>query len=110
MIDQITIYKSSPEKKYSPKSQDPTPVVPSNKKDPPLEGGHSKQIGGMSTLKHDISSTKIYELLIKIELKFNTTLSLKKFYNQIKMCLNEITRLREDLLPNYQSIKRHSDF
>ena len=26
------------------------------------------------------------------------------------MCLNEVTRLIEDLLPDYQSIKRHSEF
>ena len=32
------------------------------------------------------------------------------FYNNIKMCLNAVTRLLEDLLPTYQSIKRHSEF
>ena len=26
------------------------------------------------------------------------------------MCLNAVTRLREDLLPEHQSIKRHSKF
>ena len=37
MMDQIKISKSSLEKKYSPKAQDPTTTVPANKKDPPLE-------------------------------------------------------------------------
>ena len=35
---------------------------------------------------------------------------LKNFYNRIKMCLNAVTRFREDLLPAYQSIKIHSEF
>ena len=37
-------------------------------------------------------------------------MELKNFYNYIKMCLNVVTRLREDLLPDYQSIKRHAEF
>ena len=41
MMDQIKISKSSPCKKDSPKAQDPTTVVPANKKAPPLEGGNS---------------------------------------------------------------------
>ena len=61
----------------------------------------------MWILKHDISARKLYELLVKIELKGYTDLFLKKFYNHIKMCLNEVIRLREDLIPGYQSIKRH---
>ena len=44
MMDQIKISKSSPDKKYSPKSQYLTTVVPSNKKDPPLEGRHSTKM------------------------------------------------------------------
>ena len=47
MMDQVKISKSSPDKKDSPKSQDPATVVPANKKAPSLKGGHSKKIGGM---------------------------------------------------------------
>ena len=73
-----------------------------------MDGGHSTKIGGICTIEHDISSPKLYELLIKTELKGDTSLDLKKFYNHIKMCLNAVTRLLEDLLSAYQSIKRHS--
>ena len=64
----------------------------------------------MWTFKHEISSPRFYELLIKIELKGDTALDLNNFFNYIKMCINVATRLREDLLPDYQSIKRHSHF
>ena len=64
----------------------------------------------MWNLKHEIISQKLYELLIKTELKVDTALDLKKFYNNIKICLNVVTRLREDLLPYYCTIKRHSEF
>ena len=37
-------------------------------------------------------------------------MDLKNFYNHINMCLNAVTRIREELLPAYQSIKSHSDF
>ena len=60
--------------------------------------------------KYYIRSPKLYELIIKTELKGNTALDLMSFYNHIKMCLNAVNRIREDLLPDYQSIKRHSDF
>ena len=56
----------------------------------------------MWTLKNEISSPKFYELLIKTELKGDTDMYLKNFYNQIKMYLNEKTRLQEDLIPSYQ--------
>ena len=85
--------------KYLPTHNDaftptePTTMFLTNKRDPPLEGGHSTKIGGMWTLKHDISSPKFYELLIKTELKGETDLDLKNFYNHIKMCLNAMTRL-----------------
>ena len=102
IMDHIKISKYSPDKKDSPKAQDNTTVVPANKKSPPLEGGHSTKIDGMWTLKHDISSPKFYEILIKIELKVDTDLDLNNFYNHIKMCLNTVTRLREDLIPDYQ--------
>ena len=35
------------------------------RKAPPLEGGHSHKIGGMGTLKRDISSSKFYEIFLK---------------------------------------------
>ena len=89
---------------------DPTTVVPANRRDTKLYGGHCTKIGFMLTLKHDISSPKFYELLIKKILKVDTALDIKKFYNHIKMCLNSVTRLQKDLLPYYQSIKSHYEF
>ena len=85
-------------------------MVPDNKRDPPLEGVHYTKIGGMCILKHDISSPKFFELFIKTQLKGDTALDIKNFYNYIKMCINAVTRLREDLLPGYQSIKRRTQF
>ena len=73
-------------------------MVPANNKSPPLEGGRSTKTGGMWTYKHEISSPKFYELLIKIELKGEIFLDLNNFYNHVKMCLNAVTRLLEDLL------------
>ena len=64
----------------------------------------------MWTLKHEISSPKFYELFIKTELKGYTALDLNNFYNHINICINVVTRLQEDLIPSYQSIKRYSDF
>ena len=64
MMDEIKILLSSPDKKYSPKAQDTTTVVPANKKSPSLEGGNSTKIGGMWNLKHEIVSQKLYGLLI----------------------------------------------
>ena len=64
-MDQIKIPKYSPENKDSQKSQDTTTVVLANKRYPTLEGGHDMEIGSMWTLKHEISSPKFYELLIK---------------------------------------------
>ena len=60
----------------------------------------------MWTLKHEIRSQKIYELLIKTELKDSTDMDLKNLYNYIKMCLNAVNRIREDLLPSYQYMKK----
>ena len=57
-----------------------------------------------------IFSLIYYELLIKIELKGYTALDLKHFYNHVKMSLNAVTRLREQLLPDYLSIKKNTDF
>ena len=83
-------------------------MVLTNKRSPPLESGHSTKIVGMWTLKHEISSPKLYELLIKNELKGDTALDLKNFYNHINMCLNVLNRLQEYLLSAYQYIERHS--
>ena len=68
-------------------------VVHDNRKFPPLEGGHYQKIGGMWTLKHENRSPKFYELLIKSNLKGDTTIDPKNFYNHVNMCLNVVTRL-----------------
>ena len=72
---------------YSTKSRDTTTTVPANNKDPLLEGGHSTKNGGMSTLKHEISSPKFSEIPIKTELKCNIYMFLNNLYNNIKMCI-----------------------
>ena len=75
-----------------------------------MNGGIYENIGGMWTLKHEISSPRFYELLIKIELKGDTALDIKNFYNHDMMSLNAVTRLREQLLPDYLSINKNTDF
>ena len=92
MMENIKKSKSSLENNDFTKSQYPTTMVPDNKKDPPLKGGHSTKNGCMWNLKHDISSPKFYEILIKTELKGDISLELNNFYNHIKMCLNVLTR------------------
>ena len=59
------ISKSSTDQKDTSTSPDPTTTVQTNRRPPPLEGVISENIGVMWTLKHDISSPKFYELLIK---------------------------------------------
>ena len=66
MMDQINISKSSPAQKDTLTHLDPTTTVQTNRRAPPLEGDHSENIGGMWTLKHEISLPRFYELLIKI--------------------------------------------
>ena len=85
----------------SPKSLDHSTAFPSNNKAAPLEGVHYTKLGSMCTLKHDIRSPKFYEIPVKKELKFITSLELNKFYNHIKMCLTSVTRPQEDLIPDY---------
>ena len=51
MMDNKNISKSSPDHKDEPKYQDPTTVVPANRRAPPLDGGHYIKIVGMWTLK-----------------------------------------------------------
>ena len=112
MMYQIKTSKYSSDKKYSSKSQGSTTLVPANKRYPPFEGGHSTKIGGMWTLKHEISSPRLYELLIKTKLKGENVMDLNNFYIHIKMyiniCLNAVNRPQEDLLLEYQYIKIHS--
>ena len=98
--DKNNISKSSPAQKDTSTSPDPTTTVQTNRRDPPLKGGISKNIGGMWTLNHEISSPRFYELLIKTELKGYTDLDLKNFYNHIKMSLNAVTRIKVELLPD----------
>ena len=110
MMDQTDNSEFSPAQKDTLTPPDPTNVVLDNRRDPPLGEGYSTKIGGMWTLKHEISSPKFYELLIKTEHKRDTSLDLKNFFNHIKMCLNELNRLIEDLLPDHHSVKRYSQF
>ena len=84
----------------SRKSQDTDTLVFSKNKDTPSEGRNSMKIGGMWTLKHEISSPKFYELLIKKELKVCTDLELNNFYNKPNMCLNAVTIPQEDIIPS----------
>ena len=65
MMDQTNISKYSPAQKDTSTHPDPTTVVQTNRRAPTLEGRISDKIRGMWTLKHEISSPKFYELLIK---------------------------------------------
>ena len=93
MMDRIQISNSSPEKKYPSKAQDTNTTFPAKKKSPQLEGVYYTKIGGMWNLKHETRSPKFYELLIKTEIKYVTVLDLRNFYNHIKICINEMTRM-----------------
>ena len=94
MIYQTNNTKFSPDQKDTSSTPDPTTMVPANSTNPTLDGGHSTKIGGIWTLKHEISSPKFYELLINTELKGDTVMYLKNFYNHIKMYLNAVTILQ----------------
>ena len=65
-MDQNKNSNYSPENKDSPKGQYSTYVVPDNKKSPLLESVNSTKIGVIWTLKHEIISPKLYEILINI--------------------------------------------
>ena len=65
MMYHINIERYSPDQKDIKKSQYPTTVVPTNKRSPPLECVQSMKICSMWNLKHDISSPKFYDILIK---------------------------------------------
>ena len=62
-----------------PKAKDTIAAVPYNMKAPPLEGEHSTKIGAMRTVKHEIRSSKFYEIINKTALKVDTALGLNKF-------------------------------
>ena len=94
MMDQTKIYKSSPAQKDLTNPSDPITLVPANRSDLPLGSGHSTKNDGIWNLKHEISSPKFYEILIKAKLKGDTALDLNNFYNNTKMCLNAVTRTR----------------
>ena len=91
ITDQINTLVSSPNQNDSPKPLDTINLALPNRRATPLYGGQSTKIGGMWNLKHDISSPRFYELLIKTEIKGYNTLYLKNFYNHIKIFLNEFT-------------------
>ena len=110
IMDHTNNSKFSPAQKDISNPSDPTTMVSYNRKAPPLDGGHSTKIRDMWTLKNDISSPKLYELLIKTELKGYIALDIKNLYKHINISINAVTRLQEDLLSSYRSIKRHSDF
>ena len=93
MMDQTNISKYSPTQKNTSTPPEPTTVVPDNKRPPLLDRGHSTKIGGMWNLKHEIRSPKLYELLIKTELKVGTALDLKNLYSRINMCIIFFTSL-----------------
>ena len=48
-----------------PKYQNPENVDPTNKKAPPLDGGHYMKIGGMWNLKHETSLPTFFEIIIE---------------------------------------------
>ena len=76
---------SSPYNVESSKAQDSDTVVTTNNKDPPLEGVNSIKIDGIWTLKHEIVSSKLYEILIKTQIKGYTAVDLKNFYKRINI-------------------------
>ena len=65
IMNQTNNYKFPKSQKDTLNPQDPTTVVPDNRRAPPLDRGKSNKIGGMWNPKHEISSPKLYELLIK---------------------------------------------
>ena len=65
MMDKNNNSKYSPSQKDTLNPPGPTTLVLAKNRAPPLDGGHFAKIGGMWTLKHEISSPKFYELIIK---------------------------------------------
>ena len=64
------------ENMYSPKYQDYNTLLSDKKNAPPLEVVNRTEIGGIWTLKHEISSPKFYEIIIETELKGDTDMEL----------------------------------
>ena len=64
--DQNNISKSSAAQKDTTTPPDPTTTVQTNRKASTLEGEISENIGGMWTLKHEISSPRFYELIVML--------------------------------------------
>ena len=109
MMDQANISISSPAQKDTSTLPDTTTTVQTNKRDPPLEGRISEKFVayGPSNMRsaHQNSISSASRQNSK-----ETLLWILIFLNHIKMSLNAVTRLREDLLPDYQSTKRNSQF
>ena len=75
-------------------SSGPYHCGPYNRRDTTLEGGHSTKIASMCTIKNEINSPKLYEIITKTELKGDTDMDIKNFYNHIKICLNAVNILQ----------------
>ena len=43
-------------------------------------------------------------------MKVDTALGVNNFYKNIKMCLNAVTRIWQDIFPEYHQIKWHYEF
>ena len=59
MMDQTKNPKFSSSQKDTSNPPDPITMVPTNNRATPLDGGHYTKIGGMWTVKHDISSKNL---------------------------------------------------
>ena len=54
-------------------------MVPDNRRATQLDSGYYTKIDGTWTLKHEIISSKFYELIINTEIKGYTALEIKNF-------------------------------
>ena len=79
-------------------------------KSPPLEGGRSHKIDEMCNITHDIISPKLYELILRNELKVYTSFNLENLYNHLNMYVNEAIKLREYIFPSFKVIKNYITF
>ena len=68
------------------------------------------KLSGMWTLKQNTSPPKLYEILIKTDMKGDTALDLNIFYKKINSCLNTVAIIKEDMIPAYHKIKWISEF
>ena len=64
----------------------------------PPYGKTSRNIEDMRTLKHQIITPKLYELIIKGELKQDTSLYVNNFYSRVKISLNAVTNIKNYFL------------